>query len=126
MAEKPKYFYSDWVAAEWMEKTFYMRFTVLIDGEHWALMNDSPRNSVGPFYVDRDRLHLLEPKVGDLVAIRVTAEFDEKEQRFIDRTYCSEVEPEMLDHSRKTITKGGAIIQRDGKPFFWPEIEEAA
>ena len=125
-----RYFYTDPLAAAWMAKRFGMRFAEwegrsvrhassslpLRDHEAivvWALGQEKPR-----FEVHTDSLHLLEPDLEDILyhenaCWRVTQ--CEGDGLWVSR-------PEAI---RALMKDGAKIIQRDGKPFFWPESKAA-
>lgn len=64
--------------------------------------------------VHADSLHMLEPRVGDVIYTRIG---------------CGQISvEEMLSDERAAlatyiIQRGGKIIQRGGVPFHWPDIE---
>lgn len=114
------YYYTDLLAAAWMAKHFGMAFsdssftgTRSLDLEGLYMEN-------APFYIHHDSLHLLEPKAGDLIRIGdpgidpdicAATVFDSGEYLYVND----------MGESYK-ITPQQTIIQRDGKPFFWPEM----
>ncbi|MBP3958377.1 hypothetical protein J8F10_24270 [Gemmata sp. G18] len=125
-----RHFYTDPLAAAWMAKHIGMRFgffdersdfreyEVPITGE-----DDWWRSDRGRFYVHPDSLHLLEPRIGDLLV--------ETGRLPIARIVDSDVDYISFGHNiamlfaTEMLRKGRArIIQRDGKPFFWPELED--
>lgn len=79
----------------------------------------------GPAYIHSDSPPLLEPKVGDVVRHRMT-----------DCWYTGEppIGVAVLTHHQHDMTKEWSfypkfedidqILERDGKPFHWPEVEE--
>lgn len=99
-----RYFYTNPLAAAWMAKHFGMRFfcdkfePFEYEGTDDILqdMGEDDKACIHP-----DSLHLLEPMVGDLV-------FNGGRGYYIKQGTC------LLRHK---------VIQRDGKPFFWPESE---
>lgn len=124
-----KLYYTDPFSASYMAKEFLVRM-LGDDGEEilWARIDntiewlvcdkqsdDNYPGYVGErFYIHPDSLHIFEPQVGDVVAWKVN-EGKPYEEEFINRAY-----KELIDYKIPT-----HIIQRDGKPFFMPESEEA-
>jgi hypothetical protein len=125
-----RYFYTDPLAAAWMAKQFGMTFQQRalvprgpdgsIDGgdffechaawQDWQI--DSPLHS--RYFINPDSLHLLEPKIGDLVELHylVSGTF-----------HCVSVGAHMI-HSLESDTETvNRIIQRNGVAFMWPESE---
>lgn len=122
-----RYYYTDPLAAAWMHAHHGLDFDAEgRSGIHVVWGIELPVRPGPKYYIHPDSLHLLEPQVGDIVAIRVTAEFDEKNQTFIERTYCNEAEPDTLAIVQKTLSKGGYILQRNGIAFMCPEAEDCA
>ena len=74
--------------------------------------------------IDPLRLHLLEPKVGDLCLFRphqygrITEGLQDREIGGKGYTVV------MLDEFFEEASRFEAIIQRDGKSFFWPESQD--
>lgn len=75
------------------------------------LVSEIQNGFIRQFYVHPDSLHLLEPRDGDFFT-----------------KHWSKGMPSLFTYH----TDGGAgfdercrIIQRDGKPFYWPESEAA-
>lgn len=125
-----KYYYSDPLAAAWMAKHFDMwlflgtypddfdsyRFR---NWQHcqddWVYRQERLGQAAPRFYIHADSLNLLEPLEGDLV------EDGDMEYEVVWRDH----QGLRVDTSKGTIMPTGLrIIQRDGKPFFWPECEE--
>lgn len=102
-----RYFYTDPLAAAWMAKHFGMRFycdtfePFEYEGANDILqdMGEDEKACVHP-----DSLHLLEPQVGDLMR---------GSNNTAAMYFTGEVEPKPTAH----------IVQRNGKPFHWPERE---
>jgi hypothetical protein len=67
----------------------------------------------GPLFIDSGSLPLLEPKVGDVL--------QEDERPFILHLIGHEIE-RLAFKDREGERR---IIQRDGKPFHWPQSEAA-
>jgi hypothetical protein len=122
------YFYTDPLAAAWMANHFGMRFNGWIwNDENFyfeSTINADDEDDGSPYefggakvYVHLASLHLLEPKAGDLLEWRckkATPPFDYSRIDKINPGDDTKVHPdnELLQ-----------IIQRDGKPYFWPERE---
>jgi hypothetical protein len=114
-----RWFYTDPLAAAWMAKHYGMKF------RYWRWDNLSyqflPVNAraidldSSKLYTHPDSLHLLEPKVGDVLD-------DGKMQ---PRCCYDESDVEMASANRY-LSRGYKIIQRSGKPFHWPEQELSA
>lgn len=126
-----RYYYKDALAAAWMAKHFGMKFGLENCGKiEWNCIGtlDSPwtpledwKDIIDPIsaheklYIHPDSLHLLEPQDGDyaenragnLCSLGGGAEIEVGEEREVRR--------------RKN---GYKIIQRNGVPFHWPEVEE--
>lgn len=114
-----RYFYTDPLAAAWMASNYGMAF----ENARLTLIQGGPGNSnysdiswslriydnCFPI-IHPDSLHLLEPKVGDLV------------EEALDGKVCNGHSFDYFSDPHRIIER---IIQRDGKPFFWPESEEA-
>jgi catechol 2,3-dioxygenase-like lactoylglutathione lyase family enzyme len=109
-----RWFYTDPLAAAYMSKHFGMRLTDRTNDEEAFPACDlcrEPDLRSERYYVHPDSLHLLEPCDGDVVRWRIS------------------------DGRGGWIPEAGSfgfyegtgsietIIQRDGKPFFWPECE---
>lgn len=122
-----RHFYTDPLAAAWMAKHFGMRFVSAFSGKEFdgsviVANAGSPIEAIREqqtYVIHPDSLHLLEPKVGDMVshlglrAWRIDS---------IDGAayHHPAVGSEKID--RFTLKSDSpTIIQRDGKPFFWPE-----
>ena len=123
-----RYFYTDPLAAAWMAKHFGMKFGIehqgviawdcigRIDGpwgpltEQEHILDTISQHSV--LHVHPDSLHLLEPKAGDVF-------------RGVDAS-CDNVEYRIFQVGHDTGIRLEAwfrIIQRDDKPFMWPDQE---
>lgn len=130
-----RYYYSCPLQAAYMAKEFGMRILATHHGEQI----DTHGNCIAycehefgwesPFYIRPDSQHLLHPKRGDLVLATYT-----KESSFVyrhvtmvcDRYYLvggfpdQYGYPDYINNGDRKILK---VIQRNGKPFFWPEVE---
>lgn len=113
-----KYYYTDPLAAAWMAKHFGMAFDIFAQpsgvrvekekstAKYIAMLGDAYR-----CYIHPDSLHLLEPKVGDLL-------LDDDPTDGANRTWHLEGMPDAIK------AKWNIIIQRNGIAFMWPEVEE--
>jgi len=122
-------YYTDPLAAAWMEKHFDMRFksemNVEFSGYKYArLWLEDEINDDAKLYIHPYSLHLLEPHAGDLILL--TKEFsvlvidDPKKGIIAEATFPDGSEGiAELDE-----LKSGKIIQRNGIPFMWPESEK--
>jgi hypothetical protein len=120
-----RYFYTDPLAAAWMAKHFGMRFISWDSGKEYEefmpIYNaGSPIEKIREdqrYVVHPDSLPLLEPMVGDLI--------------YITESKIGTLTRQNGDHLKlftgDWLIKPDhvSIIRRDGKPFFWPESEEA-
>lgn len=119
-------FYTDPLAAAWMAKRFGMRFgfydqrgdfreyEVPITGD-----DDEWRSDRGRFYIVADSLSLLEPRPGDVLMRDGVQEHITAHNLFLFVHRAPDTEWLFEGFARN----GGRIIQRDGKPFHWPEEE---
>jgi hypothetical protein len=121
------YFYTDPLAAAWMAKHHGMKCRVEDKGDteyQWVDMRNVSCYFVmeeAAYYIHPDSLHLLEPKVGDLILkegfndpmlvkdiiagdVLCKIGWDGSIERCTDKGYCK-------------------IIQRNGIPFMWPESD---
>jgi hypothetical protein len=115
-----RYFYTDPLAAAWMAKHFGMKFN---EGLPTVEFSSDPvgRNMTAVlvtvddlfprFHVHPDSLHLLKPRVGDSTSDGTVDENMGELQVHHIYEYYSEIDGDTR------------IIQRDGKPFHWPEVE---
>ena len=125
-----RYFYTDPLAAAWMAKHFGMRFgfydersdfreyEVPITGE-----DDFWRADRGRFYIHHHSLPLLEPRPGDFGMDCVG---NPSEGVIPCRYVHSRGVPQWIaytQHNWGQPTGEVKIIQRDGKPFHFPERE---
>lgn len=128
-----RYFYTDPLAAAWMAKHFGIAFETpdgrsltCKDGKlffpmpHpgiegaiiWVISEDE-------HYIHPDSLHLLEPKVGDLVQFIA---YDDTTQPHL-QGYRTWWKPYLGDWAIPRDASDTRIIQRDGKAYHWPEVE---
>lgn len=106
-------FYTSPEAAGWMQRQFWMEMTDVHGNRmEWSKHKHSwawravgvigtPTFTGDKIYIHPDSLHLLEPRVGDLVTYAVG-------------------EVMRLHPTKRTYQ----VIQRNGIPFHWPELEE--
>lgn len=123
-----RYFYTDPLAAAWMARHFGMTFDAPI--QPVIKYDGTPSMQITPkcFYLHVDSLRLLEPRVGDLVYTRAEMKMRRIDER---KTGCDDyhlwradhVWPQPFPDEDETVTM--KIVQRDGKPFHWPESEAA-
>jgi hypothetical protein len=110
-----RYYYTDPLAAAWMDRNFDIRLesehgdTILVIGGelYWG----QGGGFSGSAYIRPTSLHLLEPRLGDLVRWRV---IDPRGGFFADAGAFGIYEG--AGHVER-------VVERDGKPFFWPESE---
>lgn len=131
-----KYYYADPLAAAWMAKHFGMKFDVdygagekTLDRYHEiAILSVPPKIPALKFFIPPDNLHILEPQEGDLAQHNnVFSKCKKGGKQF----------GIMLTHNKHFVIGGDEpslnisepqeinvkIIQRNGIPFMWPEIE---
>jgi hypothetical protein len=119
-------FLQDPLAAAWMAKHFGMRFKCLkdvidgLDGDRALLVlpqfvTDCRKSQ--RLFIHPDSLHLLEPQVGDLLR--------GDEHTIPTIRYVDEPDTETMGAAASLMRRGFKIIQRNGKPFHWPESEAA-
>lgn len=115
-----RYFYASYHAAKWMEEQFDMRLAEV--GTPRGSSNGMGSYFGFRFYIHPDSLHLLEPKVGDLV---IGTDYSGKVTS-LDRLGIGIAVPERLNGKFHYVigTDRVRVLQRDGKPFHWPEVEE--
>lgn len=108
-----RFFYTDPLAAAWMAKHFGMEFTAPVTGR--IEPSDVGTAMFARGYVHPESLHLLEPRKGDLV--EGCDPFGPHHQSGIFQIEVSHL-------ARLDLTEANRILQRDGRPFHWPESEE--
>lgn len=100
-----RYFYTDPLAAAWMAKHFQMQIGDYTTSEEticfWGF-----QEGCNKFYIYPDSLSILQPQGGDLIEVTIGTE------QYTLYYYSGGLAP------------GDKIIQRNGKQFFWPEVEE--
>ena len=106
-----KFFYTDPLAAAWMWGRQDMKFVNSRDEPlAWRALTDDLYER---YYVHPGSLHLLKAKPGDV--LREPSDF----------ARCVVVSHSLAKLYRREGLGSARIIQRDGKPFFWPESEAA-
>lgn len=109
-----RYFYTDPLAAAWMVQHFGMRFDCKEAETPWDIcastMCQTLTDDDEPFYIHPESLPLLAPRAGDLILHKNKAQIVTEGDLGAAR-YCVDA-------------LGAFIIQRDGKPYFWPECNE--
>jgi hypothetical protein len=134
-------FYTDPLAAAWMAKHFGMRFTACWLGpgpqREYECMPDDWHfevhdNRTGRYYIHPDSLSLLEPRKGDLVSLPYGEYGIIESLEENGKVACGTIHgiaimnrymPLKAYSARGLVPAHESIIQRDGKPFFWPERE---
>ena len=106
-----RYYYTCPIQAAYMAKEFGMVFTEMYSAEIEILdgnlvVSDIVDVDGGKFYIRPDSEKLLEQEAGDLCAPK---DFDNTGSAF----------PAAILGAN-----AGKIMQRNGKPFFWPEQEQ--
>lgn len=120
-----RYYYTDPLAAAWMAKHHEMDFLHEADGkigriEHgWGgetlVYSVIEYGEEPPYYIHPDSLHLLEPRVGDVVTDTGTEFYYVSIDKSCDET------PMVINPAH---CKNDEIIQRNDIAFMWPESEE--
>lgn len=110
-----RYFYTDPIAAAWMERhhgmSFYMNGYKIAQPTafcHDVIEEDKCNGRPEKYYIYPDSLHLLEPKVGDMIHAKPSPYLS-----FLWSRSC-----------RSSVYENITIIQRNGLAFMWPEVEE--
>lgn len=122
-----RYFYTDPLAAAWMVRHFGFRLGNR-ETTIWYTENDiitrafHPAIDSLPLYVHLDCEHLLQPQVHDVVSYLFTSEPDyfSSTAKRTTQNYKSVTKGKLFSLRARNITEL-RIIQRNGKPFFWPE-----
>lgn len=133
-----RYFYTDSLQAAWMESRFGVKFEnaeLSIIGNSMAYYFVNPRDGSrfkGRFYIHPDSLKLLEPQEGDIGIEMVKSArgeetlecgiFQLNEHYNESSRWLTFQKPNEHDHN-DTLSGKEKVIFRNGKPFFWPEIE---
>ena len=111
LPQDKRYFYTDPLAAMWMAKKFGMRYCVP-NGSSQTLRNllcDPRFKWEAGVIIHHDSLHLLEPRVGDVMGGFALLEI------------ASDMCLNMLKQ-HKLDGNEFIIIQRNGIPFMWPGV----
>jgi hypothetical protein len=140
--DRKRYYYKDPLAAAWMAKHFAMELYCVNDDNEMAEYDLDESEREYPFahamiddgctaetwgviineslgrraYVHPDSLHILEPKLGDVLYSRVGGGVSVEEMLSEER--ASQTGPHIIQ-------RGGKVIQRNGKLFFWPESDQS-
>ena len=121
-----KAYYTDPLAAAWMAKYFGMKFDAEIpmrlDAGYINYVQDYSyetlrfyqREVSDRMYIHSESLHLLKPREGDLWIGKETQE----QNQLLRCIYITDLGKFSL-HMSDMI-----LIQRNGTPFHWPEIED--
>jgi hypothetical protein len=120
--QQKRYYYTDPLVAAWMAKHFGMRFYCdALEPFEYEGANDllQEMGEGEKAYIHSDSLHLLEPKDGDFIEIK---DSDYQRGSFITSVQHSHSNALGLPADHAYRKKDYRVIQRDGKPFFWPEI----
>jgi hypothetical protein len=106
-----RYFYTDPLAAAWMEKRHCFRFSCDVFTTFTPAKDERLLKAVFEpyFYIHSDSLHLLEPKPDDLVQWLITDGSGKPFKGFGAVSYY------------EGYGKIERIIERNGIPFMWPE-----
>lgn len=128
-----KYYYTDALAAAWMEDKFGMKFVddrglnVTIydpytDGYFISGGVGNYTESPDKAYVSPDSLHILEPQMNDLVKAIINRRNCLSEG---DDVYEYGIYGDWFNVGEKFLTmENVSIIQRNGVAFMMPEVEE--
>lgn len=116
-----RYYYTDALAAAWMAREFGVEFAIpsyeIWFGTSIETMRELCRYCHDDyFYLTPDSEKILEPQEGDIKTIEHAPPMARTRDDF------KESLAETLGITQPSIiTK---VIQREGKPFFWPEVEQ--
>lgn len=134
-----KYYYTDHLAAQWMDSKFGMKFQEFISVMRDGKFSDEMRDifsahcvdfipSMGRYYIHPDSLHLLEPKVGDFVHFDSLRNPPDKIYAMTETNYWRAGKDKSPKLGGKGVTRKRfqvtSILQRNGIPFMWPDVEE--
>lgn len=117
-----RYYYTDALAAAWMAKHFKMKFELVPHEPNCItfcfcekeIINHQNMETGDKIYIHSDSIQLLDPDTGDVM---IGARLLCNEPFIVD--LCMKKNPTELEKR----LMNGKIIQRNGKPFFWPEVE---
>ncbi len=93
-----RYYYTDPLKVAWMKQEFSCDFDCI---------------TFNKFYIHPDSLHLFKPLVGDVVV---------EPEKTIAATYAPKAYHWQSFNDWES-RQPATIIQRDGKAFFWPEVD---
>lgn len=127
-----RFYYTDPLAAAWMENKFDMKFIDLNGGDIWICEANymyGENEQVDRSYIHPDSMHLLEPKERDLVdgwAGRIGFVEEREDEEDITDGFTINVHGGSWECPRESQgrTLQYEIIQRNGIAFHWPESEE--
>lgn len=116
-----KLYYTDPLAAAYMAREFGVKLQAhynvtqnlgdALTYDEIVLMLDFER-----FYIHPDSYHIFEPRAGDVMITEIPGTSSVE-------VVSSDIRArEFIDHLVEK--RGAKIIQRQGKPFFWPERED--
>ena len=106
-----KLYYTDPLASAYMAREFGVEL-INEDGHKYYVRNIITMHNLGKLYIHPDSYHIFEPQVGDVFS---TTRADATSVEFV----MSDIRATEFKHL--IITQGAKIIQRNNKPFFWPE-----
>lgn len=127
------HFYTNPLAAAWMHTEFGIEFRGIhhIYANHFYPDDEISAQSLGDLiesymldtisdskvYLHPDSLRLLDPILGDVIQCKRSGEVES-----VNNDYPGDTP---VDVAREMVRNGYfRIIQREGKPFFWPETED--
>ncbi len=118
----PKYYYNDPLKAVWMAREFQMKFKTSKDqnmyfdgGSDLRTEKDCGIYSGEKYYIHPDCHKMLKPQIGDLLK-------DEDGKFHLMEGWHGECFIFVI--TSRNNSENYKIIQRNGKAFFTPEIEE--
>lgn len=109
-----RFFYRDPLESAYMAKHYGMRFVDEHSAITYSLKHNDCNPSTSKYIIHPDSLALLDPQIGDVVEMSLMTWDARKTGSFIP-----------FRVTEKGWEAGHHIIQRGGRPYFWPESEEA-
>lgn len=105
-----RYFYTDPLAAAWMAKNFGMKFNGGTEFDE-PYRHSEIDEVTSKFYIHPDSVKLLEQRVGDLVWLDM------------GESCMPSIGSLIEDEEGRKLCLDCPILQREGKAFIWPEVE---
>lgn len=120
-----RYFYRDPLHAAVMAQDFGMKFILEQDGKIYGMPDAGfichefmqGKLEGAKFYLTEDSLHLLQPQVGDRWIN------SQKVCYLVSAAWYGKYQLKRMTSSYERSGVMPKIIQRQGNPFYWPELE---